>query len=272
MKRQIICIPLLLAVSAHIHAQSVRSQISAFYTESDPYSVITSEVFSTAANQATLAGVRQFSAGVYGEKRFLLQDLGYYKAAFAMPSKAGNFGLNMDYTGSSTLHTSRFGLGYGRKLGEKTDVGIQFNYHTVSAAGYGRVSAITVEGGMIFQLNSRLRTGFHFFNPQGAGASKEERPAAVYTAGLGYDASENLSLNTIIQKTEDMPVDALAVIQYRFDNILWARIGLSAGTSVFLVGTGIVINELRIDVSASIHPSLGITPGLLLIYQPALKS
>lgn len=272
MKRQIICIPLLLAISARVHSQSVRSPIGAFYTETDPYSAITTEVFSTASNQAALAGVKQFSAGAYGEKRFLLQDLGLYKAAFAMPSKAGNFGLNMDYSGGAGLNACRFGLGYGRKLGEKADVGIQFNYHSVRVSGYRQESAVTVEGGMLFQLNSRLRTGFHFFNPQGTAFNKGERLAFVYTAGLGYDASEDLSLNAIIHKTEDQPVDVLACIQYRFDNILWARAGLSAGTSSFLIGTGVIINELRIDVSASVHPNLGISPGLMIIYQPALKS
>ena len=272
MKSKIFCIPLLLAISARMQAQVVRSSISAFYTETDPYSGIASNVFSTASNQAALARVQQFSAGIYGEKRFLLQDLGFYKTAFSMPTGLGNFGLNMDYFGNSAAYTSRIGFGYGRKLSEKADAGIQFNYHMLSTAGYGKVSTLTVEGGMIFQLSNRLRSGFHVFDPQGAKIGKDERLPAVYSAGLGYDASDNMSIDAVLQKTDNQPVDLFATVLYRFDERLFARAGLSASTSIFLMGARVVVNDFRIDVSASMHPNLGITPGLMLIYYPAAKS
>ncbi|HWJ25046.1 MAG TPA: hypothetical protein VNS32_00795, partial [Flavisolibacter sp.] len=71
---------------------------------------------------------------------------------------------------------------------------------------------------------------------------------------------------------DNQPVDLFATVLYRFDERLFARAGLSASTSIFLMGARVVVNDFRIDVSASMHPNLGITPGLMLIYYPAAKS
>jgi hypothetical protein len=50
-----------------------------------------------------------------------------------------------------------------------------------------------------------------------------------------------------------------------------ARAGIAANTSNLYAGVGLFLKTFRIDVVASYHPQLGITPGLLLIYNSSKK-
>lgn len=101
---------------------------------------------------------------------------------------------------------------------------------------------------------------------QSWGKNEEEKLPAVYSAGLGYDASEDFFVSTEIEKVEDLPLNVNASIQYKFADRFLARGGVSTASSVYFLGVGFRIQNFRFDVTASVHPQLGVTPGLLLIY------
>lgn len=209
---------------------------------------------------------------MYGERRFMLADLTSYQLAFALPTSSGNFGLQANYFGTASYNQSKIGLAYARTLG-KIDVGAQFNYHQLKIAEYGNASAINFEAGAILHVSEQLQTGVHIYNPTrvSIGKNGEEKLPFIYSLGLGYDASEKFFIGSEIEKAEDQPVNVNAGLQYSFDEKLFARAGISSATSLFYLGAGFLWNGFRIDVTASVHPSLGITPGLLLIYNGAEK-
>ena len=246
--------------------QTVRDPLSASYIGLGAYSNYP-DVFSFHVNQAALAKIKMLSAGIYGEKRFLLNELGLYDAAVALPTSSGNFGLDARYYGFADYNESEVGLAYGRSLGSKVDVGVQFNYYNVRIAGYGNASAINFEVGTIFHLTDNLDAGFHVYNPVGAslGKNDEEKLGSVYSLGIGYDASEKFFISIEIEKEEDKPVNVNTGLQYKFLPQLLARIGISTATSSIYFGIGFGLRSMRFDVTASYHPQLGITPGLLLM-------
>src|SRR6185295_15079628 len=135
--------------------QTVRDPVSASYIGLGAYSNYP-DVFSFHANQAALAKIKTLSAGIYGEKRFLLNELGLYDVAATLPTSSGNFGLDLRYYGFSDYNESQVGLAYGRSLASKVDVGVQFNYYNVRIAGYGNASSINFEIGTIFHLTDKL--------------------------------------------------------------------------------------------------------------------
>ena len=220
------------------------------------------------SNQAALAQIKMLSAGIYGEKRFLLNELGLYDAAVALPTSSGNFGFEPAIMVFQDYNESQIGLAYGRNLGSKVDVGVQFNYYNVRIAGYGNASAINFEIGTIFHLTDKLNAGLHVYNPIGGslGKNDEEKLASVYSLGIGYDASEKFFMSIEIEKEEDKPVNVNTGLQYKFLPQLLARVGISTATSSFYFGIGFGFKSMRFDVTASYHPQLGITPGLLLLF------
>jgi len=251
-----------------IDAQTVRRPVAAVYTGLGAYSTDHTDVFSFTNNQASLAQMKNASAGVYGEKRFMLDELSLYQLAIAVPTNSGNFGVKAGYFGFSDYNESQMGLAYARKLGSKIDVGVQFNYNSIQVSGYGNSSAINFEIGTVFHLTDKLNAGVHAYNPVGGkfGKNAEEKLASVYTVGLGYEASEKFFVSAEIEKEENQPVNVNAGMQYKFLPQLLARVGITTNTSNVYAGVGLFLKTFRLDVVASYHPQLGVTPGLLLLY------
>ena len=203
----------------------------------------------------------------------MLNELNNYTAVIGLPTATGNFGLKAAYSGFSDYNETGLGLAYGRKLGSKMDIGAEFNYHGIKISGYGNASAISFEIGTVLHITERRHAGVHVNNPVGGKFGKEhpdsyreEKLSSVYAFGLGYDASEKFLVSAEIQKEEDQPVNVNAGIQYKFLSQLMARAGVSTATSSAWLGIGLLIKTFRLDITAGYHPQLGVTPGLLLLF------
>ncbi len=266
---------ILLLVFSHLilNGQTVRRPVAAIYTGLGAYSIGHVDVFSFTNNQASLAQMKNVSAGVYGERRFMLDELSLYQLAVAIPTNSGNFAVKAGYFGFSDYNESQMGLAYARKLGSKVDVGVQFNYNSIQVSGYGNSSAINFELGAIFHLADKLNAGIHAYNPVGGkfGKNADEKLASIYTVGLGYEASEKFFVSAEIEKEENQPVNVNAGMQYKFLPQFMARAGITTNTSNVYAGVGLFLKTFRLDVVASYHPQLGVTPGLMLVYNFSQK-
>ena len=109
-----------IALSAN--SQILRRPVAAGYTGLGAYSLNHVDVFSFTANQASLAQLKNTSAGVYGERRFLLSELNNYTAVIGLPTATGNFGIKANYSGFSDYNETQIGLAYARKLGDRKSV------------------------------------------------------------------------------------------------------------------------------------------------------
>lgn len=251
-----------------VTAQSLRYSVGMPYLNLSAYSTKQIDPFSFTGNQAALAKTTTAGIGVYGERRFLLFDNSVYAVATTIPTKLGSFGLQLNYAGFQNFNEQKAGLAYGRSLGDKVDIGIQFNYYGYKIPAYQNGAAVNFEGGAIFHFSEKLNAGVHVYNPIGGTIDKanDEKLAAVYKFGLGYDASENFYLSSEIVKEENLPINVTGGFQYRFKKQFFARAGFRSDNSTGYGGVGFLYEKLRIDVAASFHPQLGISPSILLIY------
>jgi hypothetical protein len=258
----------LLVGSSLIQAQTLRRPLAAPYTSLGAYSLNHVDVFSFTANQASLAQLKNSSVGLYGERRFLLNELNNYTATIGLTTKTGNFGIKANYSGFSDYNETQLGIAYGRKLGSRLDVGAQFNYSGIQIAGYGNASAISFEAGTIFHVSEKLHAGVHVNNPVGGkfGKEQQEKLTSVYSFGLGYDASSKFFIIAEIEKEEDQPINVNAGFQYKFIPQLLVRAGMSSATSSAWLGVGVTLRSFRFDITSSYHSQLGLTPGLLFIF------
>lgn len=250
-----------------LKAQSVRRPVAAAYLGSEAYSTSLTDVFSFTNNEASLAALRGPAAGVYGEERFMLGTVGYYCAAAGLPTPMGNFGVAIDYFGYKNYNESNIGMAYGRSLGPKLDLGIRFNYFMFRIPTYQNASAVTFEIGAIAHFTDQLNAGIHIYNPVGGKLShtRSERLGYEYSFGMGYEPSGSFFISAEIIKCEDYPVNIKAGVQYRFAGQFFAKAGVNTEHSSPYAGAGIAWDHVRMDVSASYHPQLGLSPGLLFI-------
>ena len=259
---------LFLLVTKGVQSQIVRQPLSIRYAGLGAYSLKFSDVFSATSNLASLAQLKQASFGIYGERRFLLDELNGYTAIVAAPVKSGTFGLQADYFGSSIFNESQIGLLYARKVTDKIDVGIKFNYHSVKTPGYGTAASVNFEGGAIFHLTDKLHTGIHVYNPTSSklGKTGNEKLASIYRFGAGYEASDKVFVSAEIVKQEDRDVNVNAGLQYNIHEKVFIRAGISSAGSNSYAGVGLQLSFARVDINAAYHPQLGFTPGLLLLF------
>lgn len=254
--------------------QNIRYSVGMPYISVSAYSAKQADVFSFKSNQAALAKIQSWGVGVFSERRFLLAENSVYSAAAAFNGgRLGNFGCNVTYAGYSLFNENNIGLSYAKSLGQMVDIGVQFNYYGYRAAGYGNVSTFCFEGGTMFHLSEKLHAGIHAYNPVGGIINKveNEKLASAYKLGLGYDVSEEFFCGAEIIKEEERPVNIIAGMQYHFTKQFFARAGVRTDTGTGFGGVGIAWNGLRLDVAASYHPQLGISPALMFIYTPQQK-
>lgn len=257
-----------------VHGQSIRKPLAAPVAQLLAYSSSHSSPYAIVSNQASLARIHTIAAAVYGEKRFALKELSQYTATVSIPTTSGNFGIRADHFGDLSYNESGIGLAYGRKLGEKIDIGVQFNYYNFKTQGYGSASSINAEGGVLFHLTESFNIGFHMYNPSGNQLGKKagENLPSIYAAGFGYDVSSKVFIGASIEKQEDQPLNLNAGMHYYFGDKLSACGGIGSATSSYYIGFGVVLKTLQLNVLASMHPQLGVTPGLLLIFNPPVKA
>jgi hypothetical protein len=267
LKKISITLLLLLAMQL-LQAQETRSPLSVRYTETGLYSKNFTDAFSGSINQAALAETKHTTAGMYAERRFMLKELSNYAAAIALPSKFGGFGLALHYFGGENFNTSQFGLGYGKKLNDKIDVGIQFNYNTIKLSGYGSCAAVNFEAGTLLHLTGKLHFGIHAYNPLGSkfGNTGTEKLAAVYSTGIGYEISAKVFISAALRKQEDEPVNINTAFQYGFADHFFVRLGTGTATAYYFFGLGIQWKTLRLDAVSTWQTPLGFTPAIMFLF------
>ncbi len=265
--RKIYLLPFLILACALSNAQSLRRPIAAPYTGLGAYSIHHVDAFSFTSNQAALAQIKSTAIGVYGERRFLLAETNMYCAVAVLPTSKGNFGFQADYFGFKNYNESQLGIAYARALGSQLDLGVKFNYYSYRIPGYGNSSAVNFEIGAIAHLTDKLHAGVHFYNPVGGNISKtnNEKLVSIYKFGAGYEVSEEFLVSAEIIKEEDLPVNVNAGVQYNFAQRFFARLGISSENESPYAGAGVSFNNFRLDLTATYHPQLGVSPGVMLI-------
>lgn len=232
------------------------------------FSITHSDLFSFTANPACLARLPSAAAGVYAERPYLLPELNQVTMAAGIPAGKGRWGVEAMYMDTEGYHEIQTGIAYGRSFGEKLDLGVQLNYHSAGfASGYGSAGAISADAGALLKVTGQLYAGIILVNPMGVGYRKEgmEKLPAFYSFGLGYTASDRFHCSMAIVKEAMQAPGIETALQYRLMKICRLRAGLSTLTRSPWMGIGFLFRRLRVDLSVSHHPQLGITPGMLLL-------
>lgn len=249
-------------------AQTVRQPLISSYPGLGAYSKQAADQFSFIINPAALSNLQQSGAGVYSERRFLLNAFNQYTAVAGFQTNSGTFGLQADYFGYSNYNETQIGLGYARSLGSKIDVGVKFNYYSLRIPAYESASAFHFEAGVLMHLSEKLHAGFSVFNPVGGVLNKtaNEKIASVYRGGIGYEASDKFFISAELIKEENKNVGVNAAFQYTLVKQLLIRAGINTVNTQPFIGVGLKFRQFRVDMATAYHPQLGISPAVMLLF------
>lgn len=265
---------LVLMLSAHTYAQTVRQPLTASYPGMGAYSKKAADLFSIVVNPAALANLKQTGAGLYSERRFLLNAFSQYTAVAGFQTKSGAFALQADYFGYSLFNETQISLGYARALGTKVDLGARFHQYNLRIRSYPAASAFFVEMGLLFHLSEKLHAGFSVYNPVGGklNQSVNEKIASLFRTGFGYEVSDQFYISAEMIKEENKHPGVNVVFQYQLINDFFLRAGVNTVSKQPFAGVGLKLGNYRVDMATSFHPQLGISPAVMFLFHLKKKT
>ena len=251
-----------------MNAQVINAAGPPYFSIINCYSKNFVDVFSTAGNAAAGTLLEKPSIGLYMERRFMLSELKLLSVASIIPSKLGAFGFQLNYFGYSGYHEMEPSIAYAKKLGA-VDLGIKFNYRMLTIPAYGKKASLIPEIGTTWHVTSKVHTGIRIYNvlPIIAGTNSPEQFAYSYSSGIGYEVSSLVFIGFAITKEEDKQAEVNTSVQYQFARQFFANLGITTAGAQARFAFGYQLNSLKIEVITNWHARLGISSGLMIIYE-----
>jgi hypothetical protein len=225
-----------------------------------------SDTWSTFHNQAGLALLGQFSAGIFYESKFMIDELSLTAGSIILPVSAGTFGFSFSQFGQGSFKENKLGLAFSKSLSKKIHTGIQLDYFSQrfpeNSDAFGFV---TFEVGIIYSPNKKLFLGAHIFNPISAGIEtlegKQKMPA-TFRVGGHYQFDEMVLLSFETQKEAKNSFLIRTGIEFSPVQNLALRFGVSGRPLNYTAGLGYTIGKVATNIAFSYHGNLGITPSV----------
>lgn len=233
-------------------------------------SVCHSDVWAVHYNQAGLANIKDITAGIYYDNRFMVNNLSMKAVALALPTKKlGVFGISLGYFGYSLYNEQKVGLAYARTFGSKLSVGVQLDYLGVHIGeDYGSKNSFAAEAGFQYELSKNLKLGAHIYNLNRSIISgyNNERIPTIMKLGLSYDFSEKVLVSVESEKDVETSPDFKAGVEYHMLKKIFLRFGVSTNPSKNAFGLGLDLKGVKFDIAFNRHSVLGWTPMASLVY------
>jgi hypothetical protein len=267
--RRMFAVLLLAFYSQVLQAQIGNDFVGARSAAMGGYNVTFSDVWASNNNQAGLGFGEDIAAGIYYENRFLLKETSYKAGAFVLPFKTGAFGISLASFGYSAYSETKAGISYGKRFGKKFSVGLQLNYvNTSFTPEYGSKTTMTGAIGFIAKLSKEITLGVHVYNPSRSKlmAYANQRVPTIMKLGLDYRFSEKVMLAVSTEKNLAVKAIVNTGLEYHISELLYLRGGISTHPSQYAFGFGMHLKALKVDVSSSFHQTLGLTPGISIVY------
>ena len=102
--------------------QVLWTPIMSSYVGNGAYSSTFVDVFSALKNQASFSQLNNSTYGIYGERRYFLKELNYYRAIAVLHTSIENFAISGTYSGTSDYNETELGIAHARMLGEKITI------------------------------------------------------------------------------------------------------------------------------------------------------
>ena len=225
-----------------------------------------SDTWSTFHNQAGLAVFESFSAGVFYESKFMIDELSLAAGSIILPVNAGTFGFSFYQFGQGTFKESKIGLAFAKQLSEKFSAAVQLDYFSQRLPeNSGAFGFATFEVGVIYSPNKKLFMGVHVFNPISNGLETSEgkqKSPTIFRVGGHYQFDEMILVTVETQKDLENPFILKIGIEFSPAKNLALRFGVSGKPVNYTAGIGYSFGKITTDIGFSYHGNLGVTPSV----------
>ncbi len=225
-------------------------------------SVTLTDLWSIQNNQAGIASISGFTAGINIENRYLMKELSLKSAALVAPTRFGNLGLSFNQFGYSLYNENKIGLAYARSFGKSLRIGVQLDYFTTNVAdGYKGGNVLTFELGIQTDLTENLSIGAYIFNPVRAKNKTfgGETAPMIMRTGFGYRFTDAFKGLIELEKNFETKASFRMGFEYYIHQKFAIRTGVSSFPVLYSVGACFMAGRFEFNVSGSMHERLGVS-------------
>ncbi|MES2559869.1 MAG: hypothetical protein V4590_09030 [Bacteroidota bacterium] len=225
-------------------------------------SVTITDVWSATNNPAASIPIRKTQYGLYSEQRFSEKNLRLANLSVIVPTKYGQLGGTLNYYGYSLFNQQKIGISLSKALSTTFALGVQLNYVSTFIEQYGTAGNMVVAAGISAMPVQRLRIGFVVFNPTQYtyGAYTSEKIPAYAKLGCAYDVSDKVMLQLEADQTLNQQLSWRGGVYYKIHEVVHLALGAATQPVYYTFGTVLYMKTIKLDMAASFHEVLGLTP------------
>tara|TARA_B100001287_G_C22673858_1_gene526639 strand:+ start:1091 stop:1900 length:810 start_codon:yes stop_codon:yes gene_type:complete len=221
-------------------------------------------------NIGQLVNINSSEIGVSFYQPFILKEFTTSNLLLGIKINNKAFGLNYSNFGNEFLQINCGGFGYSMKLGENLQSGIKLNYfHFNAGEYYNNKSVFTADLGLHAKLTQELNINLTIKNPTLSNLDdfNNEKIPTIMQFGIEYNFSEQLSLNTGINKNIAYPTSFIAAIDYEPTKRIRLKGGIGTQPTIAAFGIGVNLKLFELNFSTQIHQILGWSPDFSITYK-----
>lgn len=225
------------------------------------------EIYSLTANPAGLTGLDRITANVAHQHHFLAKEITSQTALLAIPTAIGTLGLMANRYGLQGAYTESYiGFAYAKQFGPAFSVATRFGSHQLRVPNYGGRHALSADVGLQYQFSPGFIGGIHYANIGNVAYDDiySDIPSAI-RIGVSY----RLGLVTVTSDAVyrmSHSIDGHLGFEYALAEPLLLRGGLSLNPFQQHAGFGVIWGHVSVDMAATFHPRLGMSPQIGLGY------
>jgi hypothetical protein len=225
-----------------------------------------SGIWSLVHNQAGLTSIEKPTLAVSYQSRFSLKQLSTNSIMVALPTAAGNFGIDFHRLGWKNWNESNLSAAFARTFGNRFSAALAFRLYTSKIPAENiNLAMAGVDLGAQYALTEKTSLGLHLSDPLTANISGSESenvlPASIRLGGhTQFGTAFLLSYEAF--KTDGLATAARIGTEWSASPEFKIRAGISTTPYRFVAGIGYNFDFLETDLAFAYHQYLGVTPSI----------
>jgi len=260
---------LLFLICDLIHAQS--HHVLPISSSVADASVSENRYYSAFQNPAAGGSVEQLDFQFSYENKFLLKELSVKSIGVLVPTKLINIAAVASYTGYSQYNEVLAGVALSRNFGSVFQLGVQANYYSVYFVEVNKRYAVFIpQFGLQVNLSPAVTLGFSTFNPSQILLKTASLPKilpSVFSFGTKWKMTDDFNMLVQFDKNMSSGYRIAGGFEYLLKDFVIFKTGVyKAEYLVPSLGFGFKLSGLQMDLTAYLHPVLGLNSRALVRY------
>lgn len=259
----------LLAVCSTIHVfpQFVHNYPAGSITGSGSSSEQSANAFVLSGNPAIAAVVKHLQLAASSESSFLLPQLTSVNTYCIFPLGTMRAGIQLGQSGQANYRRTELAFTGARILGKQALAGVRVGWRQDKfTGGYPGSGYWNAAAGVSWKISPVLWAG-SWARWNGSGFYKGKLIPSLVSLGLAWQPSAACLLQTTWYQERGQAPGIDLSIRYRPTARLETGIGLATAPGVWWWGAGITVRHMRFFVYTGLHPQLGLSPGIALLFE-----